>query len=196
MHNPVFGLYWGGSVLKKMMISLCAAAALSAAAGAAPIAPASTGPVITDFGPHYPVAAPGFETATDIDYRVVFDVARSDQDTDAVNPSIATAARFLNMHAASGVEPARMHIAVVVHGAAAGDILNDGAYEKRAGIANPNTALLDQLAEAGVEIIVCGQTAAHRGFGAGEFNSHVTIALSAMTALTILQYRGYALIQF
>jgi intracellular sulfur oxidation DsrE/DsrF family protein len=89
-----------------------------------------------------------------------------------------------------------MHLALVIHGAAAGDVLSDSAYKQRNGIANPNSALIAQLADAGVEFIICGQTAAYRGFSAGEFAPNVKQALSAMTALVTLQNKGYALIQF
>lgn len=184
--------------MRKTVTALLAAGlALVAIAGnAEPVSPAMTGPVIKDFGPYYPVPTPGFPTDTDMDYRVVFDVARSDQDAASVNPRIATAARFLNMHTANRVDPSRIHLAVVVHGAAAEDLLGDTAYRQRNGIDNPNTPLIAQLAAAGVDIIVCGQTAAHRGFTQTMFNEKVLLALSAMTALVTLQNRGYALIQF
>ena len=182
--------------MRSVLITTLAAALTCGAAAHADTAPPVTGPVITGYGPHYPVAAPGFATITDSDYRVVFDVARSDQDADTVNPRIETAARFLNMHAANGVNPARMRLALVIHGAAAGDVLSDSAYKQRNGIANPNAPLIAQLADAGVEFIVCGQTAAYRGFSAEEFAPNVKQALSAMTALVTLQNNGYALIQF
>lgn len=184
--------------MKNTMTALLAAGlALVAIPGnAEPVSPAMKGPVISDFGPYYAVPAPGVPTDADMDYRVVFDVAPSDQDSASVNPRIATAARFLNMHAANRVDPSRMHLSVVVHGAAAEDLLDDAAYRQRNGMDNPNTPLIAQLAAAGVDIIVCGQTAAHRGFTQSMFNENVVFALSAMTALVTLQNRGYALIQF
>ena len=178
-----------------IIVIFVAGLAFASVAHAESAAPA-TGPVIKDFGPHYPDAAPGFVTATVSDTHVVFDIARSDQDADLVNPRIETAARFLNMHAANGIDPAQMHLALVIHGAAAGDVLSDSAYKQRNGIANPNSPLIAQLADAGVEFIVCGQTAAYRGFSAEEFAPNVKQALSAMTALVTLQNKGYALIQF
>ncbi len=180
----------------RLFLIATLAVGLTCAAAHADKTPPVTGPVITGYGPHYPIAAPGFATVTDGHYRVAFDIARSDQDANTVNPRIETAARFLNMHAANGVSPTRMQLALVIHGAAAADVLSDSAYQHRNGIANPNAPLIAQLTAAGVEFIVCGQTAAHRGFSANEFAPGVELALSAMTAMVTLQNDGYALIQF
>ncbi len=61
---------------------------------------------------------------------------------------------------------------------------------------NPNTAMLKALGDAGVTIYLCGQSAAHRGYGVEELNPAVTMALSAMTAHVRLQSEGYTLIPF
>lgn len=153
------------------------------------------GPVIEDFGPYLPLADPGFGIPVDQTMKVVFDVAKA-PDTGQFNRHLETPARFLNMHANAGQEPGRMRLAVVVHGQATRDLLTDEAYQKRFGSANPNRALLETLAGAGVEIILCGQSAGFGGYGPGEFLPQVRVALSAMTALVVLQEQGYRLIAF
>ena len=157
---------------------------------------AKKGPVIADFGPVYEVPAPDFETPVDHDYRVVFDVAAAPAEPDQLAPSIETVARFLNMHARAGVPPGRLQAAIVLHGGAAKYALEQEAYQKRFDTANPNLALLSALDAAGVRVILCGQSAASRGFGRDELAVPVELALSAMTALIVLQKDGYQLIAF
>ncbi len=155
----------------------------------------SKGPVIEEFGPYLPLADPGFGVPVNQTMNVVFDVAKA-LDTGQLNRHLETPARFLNMHADAGLEPERMHLAVVVHGQATRDLLTDEAYHQRFGVANPNRALLEALAGAGVEIILCGQSAGFGGYSRNEFLPQVKMALSAMTALVVLQEQGYRLIAF
>ena len=156
---------------------------------------AKTGPIIEDFGPVYPVDVE-MKTRTDMVYRVVFDVSASPQEKDAVNPSIETLARFLNMHGQAGVPAKNQQLALVLHGGAGKDALRDEAYSARFGVDNPNRPLLEALGEAGVKIYLCGQTAMHRGYPNEDLAAPVQMALSAMTALVSLQAEGYHLIAF
>ena len=164
--------------------------------GVQPTGEASTGPVIADFGPVFEVASPDFETDLERDYRAVFDVARSRGEEGELNPLIVTVARFLNMHARAGVPEDRLEAALVLHGSAGKDALSNRAFQKRFGRDNPNARLLRKLHESGVKIVLCGQTAASRGFEGDELAEPVELALSAMTALVSLQADGFRLIAF
>ena len=157
---------------------------------------ASRGPLIDRFGPVYGVAEPGFVTPLGLEYKAVFDVGPSPEDPAAVNPRIESLARFLNMHARAGVKPANMHLALVLPGPAGKDALSGPAYKRRHGVENPNAALLEALRAQGVEIVLCGQTAVHKGFKRDEIAPSVATSLSAMTALVALQAQGYGLIAF
>lgn len=158
--------------------------------------PAATGPVIEDYGPVYEVEAPDFATPRERETRAVFDVARSPDPPDRLNPSIVTVARFLNLHARAGVPREHLGAALVLHGGAGKDALSHAAYRKRFGTENPNLELIARLRDAGVRVILCGQTARSRGFDRAELQEPVELALSAMTALIALQQDGYALIAF
>jgi intracellular sulfur oxidation DsrE/DsrF family protein len=185
--------------LKIYTVALCCGTALvlcSAAGLAADVEPAGTGPLIEQFGPVYDVGRPDFATPTDLVYRAVFDVGPSPDAVDQVNPRIESLARFLNMHARAGVKPEQMKLALVVHGAAGKDMLSSAAYKSRFGVENPNAPLLAALRAQGVRVLLCGQTAAHKGFAREELAPGVELALSAMTALVALQADGYALISF
>ncbi|NIP60373.1 MAG: hypothetical protein GWM92_18510 [Gemmatimonadetes bacterium] len=149
------------------------------------------GPVIRSAGGTFAVPEPDIETPLDRAYRIAFEVAVESPSPGAVNPGLNTAARFLNMHARAGVPPERMRVAVVVHGPAGKTLLGNAAYRARTGADNPNLALLDELADAGVRIILCGQTAISRDLPWNELAEPVETALSAMTALLLFQDEGY-----
>tara|TARA_R100001369_G_scaffold22674_1_gene41283 strand:- start:39973 stop:40473 length:501 start_codon:yes stop_codon:yes gene_type:complete len=155
------------------------------------------GNVIKDFGRTYKVEDPDFKTDTTQIFKAVFDIAKTSEDPSKPNPLLETAARFLNMHQMAGVPSKNIIVALVIHGSASQDILNDQVYSERVSVAtNPNTLLLTELANHGVEIILCGQTAAHRKITINEAHPNTKIALSAMTALVQLQNQGYQLINF
>ena len=157
-----------------------------------PSAPA-TGPVIEGMGPYYAIPD-SFNLQPGIHYRAVMDVAEGPDDPASLNRSIESAARFLNMHAASGIAASDMELALVLHGGAAKAALNNAAYKQRFQTDNPNDELLRALTGAGVKIYLCGQSASFGGFKADEIHPSITMALSAMTVLTRLQTEGWALL--
>lgn len=154
------------------------------------------GPVIKSFGAVYDVPAGAWNLEQDRHYKVSMDVSQTEDFAGERNRRIESAARFLNMQARNGIDPKNIEMAVVVHGSASRDVLQDDAYQARYNEPNPNTAMLAELQAAGVKIYLCGQTAAHRGIGVEELNPAVSLALSAMTAHVRLQSEGYVLIPF
>jgi intracellular sulfur oxidation DsrE/DsrF family protein len=155
-----------------------------------------TGPVIEGFGPVIEIPDAEFRLSTDRQHKVVFDVAESPSDPGQLNRKIETVARFLNLHARSGVDPKNMQIALVLHGGAGKDTLANAAYQERHQVPNPNTELMQRLKLAGVDIYLCGQTAEFRGFARDELASPVSLATSAMSVLVELQGQGYSLLAF
>jgi intracellular sulfur oxidation DsrE/DsrF family protein len=157
---------------------------------------AQLGPVIENYGPVMPVPEGAFAMHNDREYKVVKDVSRSSDKPGELNRNLEAMARLLNMQARAGMPVDALEAAIVVHGPAIRDLLNDDAYEERFGSANPNTGLLEALAEAGVKIYLCGQTAGARGFSPETIHPSVTMALSAMGAHVRLSEEGYTLIPF
>lgn len=155
-----------------------------------------TGPIIKDFGKVWSIDSPDFKTPKQMEYKVVFDIMNSPEDLSQLNTSIETAARFLNMHAQSGVPKERMKVALVLHNKASKDIITNKAYQERFGVDNPNAEMVSQLMEAGVEFIFCGQSSRSRNFPREDTIEGVQLSLSAMTALIQLQNEGYRLIKF
>ncbi len=156
-----------------------------------------TGNVIPDYGKTYPVDSPDFQTDTTSILKAVIDIDRSFKD-DKPNNLIETAARFLNMHENAGVKPGNMEVALVLHGKAVQDVLEDKFYSEifPGQSTNPNLPLIKALSNQGVKIILCGQSATHYGVTKVKADHHVSFALSAMTALVQLQKDNYQLIKF
>jgi len=152
--------------------------------------------IIKDFGQTFNVENPDIKTDMDANHKIIFDVTQSSEDKSVVNKYIETAARFLNMHAKVGLKPEQLHVAMTLHGGAWQDVITNEAYKEKFGVDNPNFELINQLTEAGVDIILCGQTAGARGLNKTNVNPNVKFALSAMTALLQYQNNGYRFLKF
>ncbi len=156
----------------------------------------AAGPIIPDFGKVYRVENADLKVDADKEYKAVFDIMNSPESHDALNRTIETAARFLNMHAQRGVPAARLKVALVVHNKASKDVMNNTAYQKRYGTDNPNQELIQALMAAGVEIVFCGQSSHAREIPKEMMIEGVQLSLSAMTALIHFQDENYRLIKF
>ena len=154
-----------------------------------------TGPVIDSFGAAATVPDAS-QLPVETQFKVAFDTAKG-SDGDALNKTLESAARFLNMHGQAGIPAKNIDLAVVIHGGAAFDLLTPAAHEsRRDGADNPNIALIKALTDNGVRIILCGQTAMYRDIGKGDLLPNVELSLSAMTAHAQLQSQGYTLNPF
>ena len=169
------------ALLVTMLLSASAVSAQSSAAG----------PIIESAGAVFRIENPDFATPADMDFKVAFEVAAPAPSPDQLNVTLNSVARFLNMHAQAGVPRDRVQAAVVVHGPAGWEMVDDEAYRERNGVPNPNAALIRELHEAGVKVILCGQTAASRGIPRDRLLPEVQMALSAMTAFLVLQEEGF-----
>ncbi len=151
------------------------------------------GKVIKGFGKIAEIA-----TRTPLDgreFKVAFDVASS-SDKGELNRKFDSLARFINMHVDAGVPKENIQLALVVHGKAIFDLLDDTEYEKKYGVKNPNKALLNALMKNNVNVILCGQSAVARGFQTSQLIDGVNVELSAMTAHALLQQDGYTVNPF
>ena len=154
------------------------------------------GKIIENFGETFDVNNVDLKTDTSAEFKVIFDVSTSSERKNTINKNIVTAARFLNMHANLGMKPRQLKVALTIHGGAWKDVLNDDAYLTKYGVKNPNSKLIKELKNAGVDIIICGQTASFRKMKKTEILPEVKLALSAMTAILQYQNEGYKFIKF
>lgn len=145
----------------------------------------TTGPAIEDYGPVADIDVT-WPTPKDAVFRHSFDVAKRAGDGE-LNRTLASAARFINMHARAGVDADRIKVAVIVHGEALRDVTKG---------TTSSGGLVAALLENGARIIVCGQSAAYYGVTTDDLLPGVEMALSAMTAHALLQQQGYTLNPF
>lgn len=121
---------------------------------------------------------------------VVFDVT-AESPFDKPNRGLDGVARFINLCAQDGVQPGRL--VAVLHGGATVAALGDEAYARSTSVEkNPNRELLRRLREAGVTVLVCGQSLARSGYAFTDAAPETTVAVSAMTVLANKQHEGYA----
>lgn len=153
-----------------------------------------TGPVFDDFGPTSEINS-DFALPDDVILKHSFDV-NTQADAGALNRSLVSAARFINMHARAGVDVDNIDVAVVVHGGAVKDVTNAAHYDEAVGGENANAALIAALTEKGVRVIVCGQSATYYEVDNDDLLPNVEMALSAMTAHAVLQQQGYTVNPF
>ncbi|MEX0274068.1 MAG: DsrE family protein [Flavobacteriaceae bacterium] len=156
----------------------------------------NTGPIIENYGAVWHVPDAHIPVDTTLVYKAIFDVMESPDDPPQLNRRIETVARYLNMHAQNGVPKEHLKAVLVVHNKASKDLITDRAYQSRFNRDNPNSQLLVELMDSGVEIVFCGQSSLSREFPREALVDGVKIALSAMTVLIDYQNKGYCLIKF
>ena len=151
-------------------------------------------PVIKQSGKVQPYPGSAAKPQPNHRYKVLFDITKDAEAADKVNPGLEHVARLVNLLALSGVPAKNRDIVAVVHGKATTAVLDDAHYREKRQASNPNLALIRELKENGVKLMVCGQALAHAELKPEWVDPEVTLALAALTVLPIYQHQGYALI--
>lgn len=181
-------------IATRLTAALAAALAFVAAPSAAAPADFHAGRAIPGFGKVASVDSDMALPAT-ATWKHSFDV--SEGKAARFNRSIDSAARFVNMMDEAGIGRDRVKVAVVIHGPAVFDVVGAARYAgKYPGASNPNEALVAALLAHGVDIWVCGQSAAAQDVAKTDLLPGVKMALSAITAHAELQRQGYSLNPF
>ncbi|MBL0169689.1 MAG: DsrE family protein [Gemmatimonadaceae bacterium] len=151
-----------------------------------------SGPVIQSTGMSIKVDNPTFVVPEGHVFKAVFLIDAGGSDSVRVNAQLTTVARFYNLHARHGYSEDRIRTAAVVHGSGWQALLTDSAFAARFGGAlNPSRRLVEELVQHGAQLVLCGQTAGSRGIRREELIPGVKVAISAMTAINVLQADGY-----
>ena len=127
-------------------------------------------------------------------HKIGIDLVKSSNDSSKVSTSITEIGRTFNLHVVNGALKEKIDMVVIVHGPAVSDFMKDTAYAEENGIANPNIQVIKELAANGVKFYVCGQSLTFMQTPADAFVPELKIALSAKTAITELQSKGYSLL--
>jgi intracellular sulfur oxidation DsrE/DsrF family protein len=124
--------------------------------------------------------------------KVVFDITADAKPAD-VNKGLERVARLLNLYGSAGLKASDVKIALVVHGEATKSVLANDIYgSKFATDKNPNLAVIGELRKAGVDVFVCGQALAYKGFERSEVSEGVKVASAALTVVINRQADGYS----
>lgn len=152
-------------------------------------------PTIAGYGKIHYLPNGAYKPVSSQTYRVVFSLTQGAKSPGQVNPSLDHVARTVNLYVAAGVPLDHLKFVAVASGAATPLALNDAQYRAVFGVPNPNLPLIAELRHAGVDVAVCGQAVAEHHFQYAWVDRHVTLALSALTAITTLEHKGYELMQ-
>ncbi len=144
------------------------------------------GTFIKDFGPVASVAS-DMPIPEKAQLNVRFDVSEAATPGET-SKALVGAARFLNMSVENGVPPENLKLAIVVHGGATKDLTTRAD--------NANAPLIAALVDKGVDIYLCGQSAAAHEVAKSDLLPGVKMALSAMHAHALLDAEGYSLNPF
>ncbi len=113
---------------------------------------------------------------------------------DAPPPFLDKAAKVANLLAQSGVPAEHRHVVVILQAGATTAVLNEKGLKARGLSHNPSADLIAKLNAAGVSVRVCGQALAGAKIARDEVLPGIQVDLSALTTVTALQLRGYALL--
>jgi intracellular sulfur oxidation DsrE/DsrF family protein len=151
-------------------------------------------PTITGAGKMHPLPQAAYQPDRKATYKLVFSLTKASDKPNELNPSLDRVARTVNLFTGAGVPLDHLKFVAIAYGPATALALNDEQYRKLYNVANPNLPVIAQLRKAGVDIAVCGQAVAEHKYQYDWVDSHVTLALSALTTLSVLEQQGYALV--
>ncbi|MCM2972815.1 DsrE family protein [Larsenimonas suaedae] len=178
------------------MAVLAALAIITAAnvehSGASHESPKLSHSLIEQYGGTFPRPDAAEQPELDKTYKVIFDVVSPVKDATKPHGGLERVARAVNIFGDAGVPLDHLDFVVIVHSKAAPSIFNADTYEAREGAKNPNTGLIQALTDAGIKVIVCGQTLNHLRLEDDQVDSNVIIAPAALSTLAIYGNKGYA----
>lgn len=149
-------------------------------------------PIIKNYGGILDLERVDVAPDTDMEYKILIELVHSIDKT-SKRPAFAAVnvARLMNLHGVGGVKPENLKVAVVIHGKATNSILNEEAYEKRYESESLYAPLYKELMEAGVEVIVCGQSYVSYGNSFDDLLTDVKVGTSALTTISTYTQKGY-----
>ncbi len=128
----------------------------------------------------------------DREYKILIELVHKMDKPKRLNFSANNVARLINLHAVGGVKPENLKVAVVIHAQATNSVVNDETYQKKYKVESPYVDFYKELSDAGVELVVCGQSLNLFGQKPEDVLPGVKIATSALTAVSTYQLMGYA----
>lgn len=153
-------------------------------------------PIVKAFGGIYEIPDATERPDPSLTYKILVDLSTAAEDNKQISRWVDNVARLMNLHGLAGVPKKKLKVKVVIHGGAIFSLLNNAQYQERFQTDNPNLPVFEALAEAGVDIMVCGQSLIARKMMTKDLWPGVRIAHSALTTITTYVPQGYVLLKF
>lgn len=152
-------------------------------------------PTIAGYGRIHYQSKFAYQPQADQSYKIVVALTQGAAKPDEVNPALDHVARIVNLYVAAGVPLSHLKIVGIAYGAATPAVMDNTHYRARYGVDNPNLKLIGELRKHGVDVAVCAQAVAEHHIKYDWVSKEVTIALSGVTTVTVLEHDGYGLMQ-
>jgi intracellular sulfur oxidation DsrE/DsrF family protein len=150
-------------------------------------------PVIKNGGGIYEVPDAVPMADLEMKYKMVYEISSNVERMDTIHPSLDKMARLINLHRQAGIKAENLDLAIFIHQSATGIILTDEAHQKKYKVVNPNTKIINELAENGVKIYVCGQSLFKRKLYNEPRNANIKVVSSAILGISTLLSKGYVM---
>ncbi|MEO7068033.1 MAG: DsrE family protein [Rhodanobacter sp.] len=178
---------------RPLVAAVLALSLLPVAAFASSPAATATATIVSA-GAMHPLPQAAYQPDPAVTYKVVFNLTRGAKEPGQINPALERVARTVNLYTNAGVPLSHLKFVAVASGAATAAMLDNAHYQKEFGVANPNLVVIAELRKAGIDVAVCGQAVAEHHYKNSWIDKQVTLALSALTTVTVLEQKGYALL--
>ena len=153
-------------------------------------------PIIKNFGAIYDIPTATVKPDPKQVYKIVVDVVTGSDNPEELSAGLNNVARMINLHAVGGVPAGKLYVVLAMHGGATVATLNNEAYQEKFGVDNPNAPLVKALKEAGVKLVVCGQSLLGREIPLTDVLPEIEIGTSMLTTVSTYQLKGYAVFKF
>lgn len=152
-------------------------------------------PVLKSFGALYDVPFATIRADSTMEYKIVIEFRQAIENPKDLHPFFEHIGRMYNLHIYDRVPQKNLHVAVVIFGPASECVLNNAAYRAKFKTDNPNLKVFEEFRNAGVRVLVCGQSLVLHEINPAAITSSVEISSSRYTAVSTFQMKGYALFQ-
>lgn len=149
-------------------------------------------PIIPNYGRIMDLEDVDVKPDPDRVYNIMIEVVHDMEKPERLNFYANNVARLINLHAVGGVSKENLNVVVVVHAQATNSVISNEAYLEKYEVDSPYVKYFKELHEAGVELIVCGQSLTMFGHSKEDLLPGVKMATSALTAISTYQLLGYA----
>lgn len=141
-------------------------------------------PVIQGYGGVHEIPFKVEKPDASLDYKLVTELFQGSKEKGEPYGSLDYVARLVNAHALAGIPNENLDLAVIIYSGAAFTFLNHAEFNKRFGTDNPNLEVIQRLQDAGVKIIVCGQSMMKQNLLPEQIHSDVILSSSRIVALS------------